>query len=102
LTLTANEHQGKYDGANAIERAFEDFKAGKLQNNKTGIMVHYVIDKVDRGEPILVKEVECRDGEDLHQLEERIHSHEHELIVEATALVAREVLARRSIKQSLK
>ncbi|KAK3308427.1 formyl transferase [Chaetomium strumarium] len=89
---------GKYDGANAIERAFEDFKAGKLENNKTGIMVHYVIDKVDRGEPILVREIECRDGEDLDQLEERIHSHEHELIVEATALVAREVLARRSIR----
>jgi len=90
---------GKYDGANAIERAFEDFKAGKLENNKTGIMVHYVIAKVDRGEPILVREIECREGEDLHQLEERIHSHEHELIVEATAQVAREVLDRKSKPQ---
>ncbi|KAL2128410.1 hypothetical protein VTI74DRAFT_9212 [Chaetomium olivicolor] len=86
---------GKYDGAGAIERAFEDFKAGKLENNKTGIMVHYVIDKVDRGEPILVREIECREGEDLHQLEERIHSHEHELIVEATAKVAKEIVARK-------
>ncbi|GAB1314674.1 Bifunctional purine biosynthetic protein ADE5,7 [Madurella fahalii] len=87
---------GKYDGANAIERAFEDFKAGKLENNMTGIMVHYVIDKVDRGEPILTREIECREGEDLHQLEERIHAHEHELIVEATAKVAKEILARKS------
>ncbi|KAG7289282.1 hypothetical protein NEMBOFW57_005648 [Staphylotrichum longicolle] len=90
---------GKYDGANAIDRAFADFQAGKLENNKTGIMVHYVIDKVDRGEPILVQEVECREGEDLHQLEERIHSHEHELIVQATAQVAQEVLARRTKTQ---
>jgi phosphoribosylglycinamide formyltransferase len=87
---------GKYDGANAIERAFEDFKAGKLENNRTGIMVHYVIAQVDRGEPILVREIECREGEDLHQLEERIHSHEHELIVAATAQVAREVVGRKS------
>ncbi|KAK4096410.1 phosphoribosylglycinamide formyltransferase [Parathielavia hyrcaniae] len=90
---------GKYDGAGAIGRAFEDFKAGKLENNKTGIMVHYVIDKVDRGEPILVKEIECREGEDLHQLEERIHSHEHELIVEATAKVTKEIFDRKNNAQ---
>ncbi|KAL2162959.1 hypothetical protein VTH06DRAFT_6795 [Thermothelomyces fergusii] len=87
---------GKYDGAGAIERAFNDFKEGKLENNKTGIMVHYVIDQVDRGEPILVKEIECREGEDLHQLEERIHSHEHELIVEATAQVVGYLVAQKS------
>ncbi|KAK4141231.1 formyl transferase [Dichotomopilus funicola] len=86
---------GKYDGAGAIERAYEDFKAGKLENNKTGIMVHYVIAQVDRGEPILVKEIECQDDEDLSQLEERIHSHEHQLIVEASAKVARAVVARK-------
>ncbi|KAK3899713.1 formyl transferase [Staphylotrichum tortipilum] len=90
---------GQYDGANAIERAFGDFKAGKLENGRTGIMVHYVIAQVDRGEPILVQEIECREGEDLHQLEQRIHSHEHELIVEATAKVAGEVLARKSKAQ---
>ncbi|KAL1837766.1 hypothetical protein VTJ49DRAFT_3430 [Mycothermus thermophilus] len=84
---------GKYDGAGAIERAFNDFKAGKLENNRTGIMVHYVIAQVDRGEPILVREIECREGEDLHQLEERIHSYEHELIVEATAKVVKEIAA---------
>ncbi len=62
-------------------------------------MVHYVIAQVDRGEPILVREIECREGEDLHQLEERIHSHEHELIVQATAQVAKEVLDRKSRTQ---
>ena len=59
-------------------------------------MVHFVIDKVDRGEPILTREIECKEGEDLHQLEERIHSNEHELIVEATAQVVKEILTRKS------
>ncbi|KAJ9157615.1 Phosphoribosylglycinamide formyltransferase [Pleurostoma richardsiae] len=86
---------GKYDGASAIERAYEDFKAGKLENNRTGIMVHFVIQQVDRGQPIMVQEIECREGESLEQLEERIHSHEHELIVKATAKVVGDILAKR-------
>ncbi|KAK3995530.1 formyl transferase [Cladorrhinum sp. PSN332] len=88
---------GQYDGANAIDRAFADFQAGKIKG--TGIMVHYVIAQVDRGEPILVKEIECREGETLHQLEERIHSHEHQLIVEAAALVAKEIQANKQKSQ---
>ncbi|KAM7214430.1 phosphoribosylglycinamide formyltransferase [Rhypophila decipiens] len=86
---------GKYDGAGAIERAYEDFKAGKLENNKTGIMVHYVIAQVDRGEPILTREIEVCEGEDLHQLEEKIHSHEHQLLVEATTKVVGEITAQK-------
>lgn len=86
---------GKYEGANAIERAFADFQAGKLENNKTGIMVHHVIQQVDQGQAIMTREIECRGGEDLAQLEERIHSHEHELIVEATAHIVKEILASR-------
>jgi phosphoribosylglycinamide formyltransferase len=84
---------GKYNGAHAIERAFDDFQAGKLENNRTGIMVHHVIEQVDQGEVIMTKEIECRKGDDLQQLKERIHSHEHKLIVEATAYVVREILA---------
>ncbi|KAK7755956.1 Bifunctional purine biosynthetic protein ADE5,7 [Diatrype stigma] len=87
---------GQYDGAGAIERAFEDFKAGKI--TRTGIMVHYVVLKVDRGDPILVREIEFQEGDELAQVEERIHSHEHELIVEATAKVVREILEARGGK----
>lgn len=83
---------GEYDGAGAIERAYNDFKAGKA--TRTGIMVHYVIVKVDRGEPILTKEIPWQ-GEDLAQLEEKIHSHEHEIIVQAAAKVSAEILAAR-------
>ena len=57
-------------------------------------MVHYVVLKVDRGDPIMVQEIEWR-GEELPELEERIHSHEHELIVKATAKVAQEIVEAR-------
>ncbi|KAI3396696.1 hypothetical protein diail_11804 [Diaporthe ilicicola] len=87
---------GQFDGADAIERAYHDFQAGKLENNRTGIMIHYVIAEVDRGQPIMTREIECREGETLEELEQRIHSHEHELIVEATAKVVGELLAKRS------
>lgn len=86
---------GQFDGAGAIERAYQDFQAGKLENNRTGIMIHYVIAKVDRGQPIMTREIECRAGETLEELQQRIHSHEHELIVEATAKVVGELLAKR-------
>ncbi|KAF4980984.1 hypothetical protein FDECE_17772 [Fusarium decemcellulare] len=84
---------GEFDGANAIQRAFDEFKAGRL--TRTGIMVHYVVLTVDRGEPIMVQEIEWQ-GEDLPKLEERIHSHEHELIVKATAKVVGEILEKRT------
>lgn len=93
--LFSSPHAGRYDGAGAIERAYQDFQAGKLEDNKTGIMVHYVIAEVDRGQPIMTREIECREGESLEGLEQRIHSHEHDLVVEATAKVAGEILARK-------
>lgn len=85
---------GEYDGAGAIERAFSDYKAGKIM--RTGIMVHYVIVKVDRGDPILVREIEFHEDDNLQKVEERIHVHEHELIVDATAKVVQELLLGRS------
>ncbi|KAF5967775.1 phosphoribosylglycinamide formyltransferase [Fusarium bulbicola] len=83
---------GEFDGANAIERAYDEFKAGRL--TRSGIMAHYVIAEVDRGTPILVKEIEWK-GEDLEQYKEKVHSHEHELIVNATAKVAQETVKKR-------
>jgi phosphoribosylglycinamide formyltransferase len=77
---------GKYDGKDAIKRAYDDFQEGKLENNRTGIMIHYVIRDVDRGAPIVQREIECRAGETLDELTERVHSQEHQLIVEGTAM----------------
>ncbi|PQE11637.1 Phosphoribosylglycinamide formyltransferase protein [Rutstroemia sp. NJR-2017a WRK4] len=86
---------GRYDGAGAIQRAYDDFQAGKLQNGKTGIMIHYVISEVDRGTPITVREIECREGESLEDLEKRIHEQEHDLIVEGTSMAILDLWAKR-------
>ncbi|TVY46749.1 Phosphoribosylglycinamide formyltransferase [Lachnellula occidentalis] len=76
----------QYDGANAIERAYDDYHKGTLEDDTTGIMVHYVISEVDRGEPIVIRKIQCQVPETLDELKTRMHSHEHELIVEGTQL----------------
>jgi phosphoribosylglycinamide formyltransferase len=73
---------GAFNGANAIERAWDAFQEGKI--DKTGVMIHYVIEEVDEGEPIVVKEIDIQPGESLESLESRIHEVEHEAIVEGT------------------
>ncbi len=59
-------------------------------------MIHYVIKEVDRGEPIVVREIECRTPETLVELTERIHGHEHELILEGTAMAIHRLWEERS------
>uniref|UniRef100_A0A1Y1N9Z3 phosphoribosylglycinamide formyltransferase 1 n=1 Tax=Photinus pyralis TaxID=7054 RepID=A0A1Y1N9Z3_PHOPY len=84
---------GEFDGANAIERAYEELTAGRL--TRTGIMAHYVIREVDRGTPILVEEIKW-EGENLEELKEKIHVCEHKLIVSATTKVVEEILEGRA------
>ncbi|KAI5779510.1 formyl transferase [Geopyxis carbonaria] len=84
---------GQFDGIDAIRRAHEAFAKGEIK--ETGLMVHRVIHAVDRGEPIVVRKVEMREGESLDDLEARIHKVEHEAIVEGTRLVLEERRARK-------
>ncbi len=84
---------GEFDGANAIERAYAELKAGRITS--TGIMSHYVIAEVDRGAPIIVEEIEWK-GEGLEELEDKIHVREHDLIVKATDKVAQEIVQGRA------
>ncbi|OXH72783.1 phosphoribosylglycinamide formyltransferase, partial [Cryptococcus neoformans] len=80
---------GAFDGAHAIERALDAFQKGEV--TRTGVMVHRVVAEVDRGEPLLVKEVEIKPEDTLQDLEERIHSVEHEIIVDGARLVIEEL-----------
>ncbi|KAJ9651545.1 Bifunctional purine biosynthetic protein ADE5,7 [Neophaeococcomyces mojaviensis] len=73
----------QFDGANAIGRAWEAYQKGDIA--VTGVMIHYVISEVDRGEPIIVEEVECRGCDTESALEERIHGVEWKLVVQGTA-----------------
>lgn len=75
---------GAFNGARAIDRAWSAYEEGKIK--KTGVMIHYVIEEVDEGEPIVVKEIEMHEGESLEALEDRIHKVEHQAIVEGTSI----------------
>ncbi|KAG6840714.1 hypothetical protein C0991_004857 [Blastosporella zonata] len=80
---------GAFDGAHAIERAYEAFQKGEV--DLTGIMVHRVVKDVDRGEPLIVREVPISKGEPIEAFEERLHKAEHEIIVQAAAKVLAEI-----------
>lgn len=73
---------GQFEGINAIERSWTAAQAGEV--DKTGIMIHKVIPEVDKGDPLLVKELEVIKGESLEKYEARVHAMEHIAIVEGT------------------
>lgn len=79
----------QFDGTKAIERAWQAGREGKI--TKTGVMIHYVIEEIDRGAPICTQEVELKEGESLEDLETRIHEVEHVLIVEGTRKALSEI-----------
>jgi phosphoribosylglycinamide formyltransferase len=41
-------------------------------------MIHYIVEEVDRGAPVLIQKIQIQDGESLEDLEQRIHRYEHE------------------------
>lgn len=86
---------GAFDGAHAIERAYEAFQKGEIKHS--GVMVHRVVKEVDRGQPVLVREVEILPGEPLEAFEERLHQVEWKLIVEGTRKVLDEVAPSSSV-----
>ncbi|KAF9261950.1 phosphoribosylglycinamide formyltransferase [Marasmius fiardii PR-910] len=73
---------GAFDGANAIERAYEAFQKGEISHS--GVMVHRVVKEVDRGEPLIVREVKIENGEPLESFAQRLHAVEWEIIVQGT------------------
>ncbi|MFW5748248.1 MAG: phosphoribosylglycinamide formyltransferase [Chloroflexota bacterium] len=80
---------GQFPGADAISRAFEAYLRGEITT--TGCMVHYVVPEVDAGPVIAQAIVPIVPGDTLSTLEERMHTAEHTLIVEATRLALAEV-----------
>jgi phosphoribosylglycinamide formyltransferase len=80
---------GAFDGTNAIERSYAAFQKGEVDT--VGAMVHRVVKEVDRGDPVVVREVEIKKDEPLEEYEGRLHRAEWEIIVEATRKVLDEV-----------
>jgi phosphoribosylglycinamide formyltransferase len=85
---------GEFSGANAIERAYEAFQKGEVTG--TGVMVHHVINEIDAGKPVVVKDVPIKQGETLSELETRIHEVEWRAIVDGTWMVLRDLEEKRN------
>lgn len=83
---------GAFDGTtHAIELAWRQCQ-DLGEPVKSGCMVHYVVEEVDRGKPIVVKELEIVPGmETLEEYEARVHALEHKAIVEAVNQVIGEL-----------
>jgi phosphoribosylglycinamide formyltransferase 1 len=75
---------GTFPGMHAIERAWAAYEQGEIQ--QTGVMVHLVPDEgVDSG-PVFAQEVvPIQVGDTLENLEARIHTVEHRLLVDTLA-----------------
>ncbi len=75
---------GTFPGTLAIERAFDAYQRGEI--TQTGVMVHLVPDEgVDCGPVLAQQSVPIYPRDSLADLETRIHSVEHRLLVETLA-----------------
>ncbi|KAI9856922.1 MAG: hypothetical protein M1824_005076 [Vezdaea acicularis] len=76
---------GAFDGAGAIRREYEAAQSGDI--DRAGVMIHYVVAEVDRGEAIVTRDVDLpAKDETLEEWETKIHEIEWSIIVEGTAL----------------
>lgn len=72
---------GCFPGTHAIERAYAAFQRGEIDH--TGIMVHWVVPEVDAGPVVATAKVPIYPADSLTALEDRVHTAEHDLLVEA-------------------
>jgi phosphoribosylglycinamide formyltransferase-1 len=88
---------GSYPGTHAIDRAWSDYQAGRIQH--TGVMVHFVPDEgVDNG-PVIADHIVPITAEDnLESLTERIHQVEHRLLITALQSVISNKTNQRKVK----
>ncbi len=77
---------GMFPGAHGIADAYAAFQRGEI--TKTGVMVHWVDERVDTGPVIACEEVPIEPGDILPDLEKRVHAAEHRLIVHAIGQVS--------------
>jgi len=78
---------GAFPGVHAIERAFEAFQRGEI--SQSGCMVHRVVPELDAGPVIAQRVVPFQTDDTLDDYEARMHAAEHELVVEALRICAK-------------
>lgn len=77
---------GQFDGINSIERAYNASRERRIKYS--GVMVHYAIPKIDAGKVIIKAHVPILKKDSLEEFETRMHKVEHNLIVQAIAIIA--------------
>lgn len=75
----------EYPGLHSIERAYHDHR------KQTGVTVHYIDAGLDSGPIIAQRRVPILPGDTLDQLEQRVHTTEHQLYPEAVKQVLTEL-----------
>ena len=90
-TLSLSDKESSPDKGSSDKGSDSRTRTKEERITKTGIMIHRVIPLLDAGEPVVVKEIEMKEGESLEGLEERIHVVEHKAIVEAVSIVVRQL-----------
>ena len=80
---------GQFAGSHAIRDAYKAFKEGKIK--ETGIMVHRVIEEVDKGETIDTKRVPIFDDDTESDLKKRVQYFEKFLLISSIQKVLKEM-----------
>ncbi|MCB8943313.1 MAG: phosphoribosylglycinamide formyltransferase [Ardenticatenaceae bacterium] len=76
---------GQFDGTQAIERAFAAYQQGEIEHS--GCMMHLAIPEVDAGPVVAQRLVPILPEDTLADFEARMHTAEHDLIVEAVQIM---------------
>ena len=68
-------------GLNAIRKAWIDYHQNGVRDVKSGVMIHHLIEEVDKGEVISYMTVPMIDDEPFDKYQERMHNAEHSILV---------------------
>jgi formyltetrahydrofolate-dependent phosphoribosylglycinamide formyltransferase len=80
---------GAFPGSDAIRRTYEAYLNGDLEDG--GCMVHYVVPEVDAGPVLIQATVPVMPDDTLDTFEARMHSVEHQIIVQAVRLALEQI-----------
>lgn len=91
---------GQFPGKNAIEQAWDAFKLNKI--NKTGIMVHYVVEEIDAGDVILTLDVDIYNDDTLETLTSRIQYYEKYILIKSISSLTVRLINEKLLIEKLK
>ena len=80
---------GAFSGADAMRRAWDAARRGDVA--ASGVMLHDVVEEVDMGAPVLVRDVELRVGDGWDAFQQRMRDAEHAVVVEGTGIALKQM-----------